>query len=147
MTADDVAAAATLLAMWNMAPVMPGIADPEAGPLDPECGFVAYHGTQLVGVAAYLLRDPTHGETRGLAVDPAYLGCGLGHRLQEARLAALRELGIIHVRTECDHPETIHWYVSRFGHRVAGTKRKKHPFSLPAEDRWTLLDLDLTPPL
>ena len=145
MTTADIAAATALLAQWNMAPVTSdsGIVDPEEGPLDPECGFVAYHGARLVGVAAYLLRDPIHGETRSLAVDPDYLGCGIGHRLQEARLAAMHDLGIAHVRTECDRTETIHWYVSRFGYRISGNKRKKHPFSLATEDHWTLLDLDL----
>jgi hypothetical protein len=55
----------------------------------------------------------------------------------------MKALGIRHVRTEADRPETIAWYVRKFGYRVAGTVPKKHAFSLPDVGYWTVLTLDL----
>ena len=40
-------------------------------------------------------------------------------------------------------PETIRWYVERFGYRIVGSNPKKHDFSLPGVDSWTVLELDL----
>jgi hypothetical protein len=67
----------------------------------------------------------------------------VGEALQQARLAELKALGVRHVRTEADRPETIAWYVKKFGYRVTGSAPKKHAFSLPEVGRWTILTLDL----
>ncbi|MPM97535.1 hypothetical protein SDC9_144709 [bioreactor metagenome] len=55
----------------------------------------------------------------------------------------MRRRGIRRVRTEADRPETIHWYVDRFGYRIVGTAKKRHPFSRLDRDAWTVLELDL----
>jgi uncharacterized protein with GYD domain len=57
----------------------------------------------------------------------------------------MRERGIRTVRTETDRPETVRWYVERFGYRIVGTNPKKHAFSLAGVDYWTVLELDLAP--
>ncbi|MBI3223125.1 MAG: hypothetical protein HYZ46_08735 [Nitrosomonadales bacterium] len=56
----------------------------------------------------------------------------------------MKQHGISKVRTETDRPETIDWYIKKFGYRIVGTHRKKHDFSLPDVDFWTVLELDLT---
>jgi hypothetical protein len=47
------------------------------------------------------------------------------------------------VRTETDRPDTVRWYVKRFGYRIVGTTPKKHAFSREDVDYWTVLELDL----
>ena len=55
----------------------------------------------------------------------------------------MRARGVKRVRTETDRPETIRWYVERFGYRIVGSNPKKHDFSLPEVDTWTVLELEL----
>ena len=131
-----------LLARWNMAPRL-GDPTAERGELIIEHTFVAEAEGCIVGVASYLLHSEVLAETASLAVDAACRGQGLGFRLQQARLAEMRGRGVQRVRTETDRPETIAWYVKKFGYRVVGTNPKKHPFSLPDIDHWTVLELDL----
>jgi hypothetical protein len=57
----------------------------------------------------------------------------------------MRRRGVRRVRTETDRPATVRWYVRRFGYRVVGTNPKKHAFSLPDVDVWTVLELELAP--
>ena len=134
-----------ILAHWNMAPVAPGpgCPDPETSGLEEGRTFVAVSGGTVVGVASYVLRGDGWAETASLAVDPAWRGKGVGERLQRARLAAMKTLGVQHVRTETDRPETIAWYQRKFGYRVAGAVPKKHAFSLPdvAGHTWNLPEL------
>ena len=134
-----------ILAHWNMAPVVqgPDCPDPETTGLDEGRTFVAIAGGTIVGVASYVLRDEGWAETASLAVDPAWRGRGVGERLQRSRLAAIRALGVRHVRTETDRPETIAWYQRKFGYRVAGVVPKKHAFSLVGVPNWTVLVLDI----
>ncbi len=47
------------------------------------------------------------------------------------------------VETETDRPETITWYLRKFGYRLAGAVPKKHAFSLAHVPYWTVLELDL----
>lgn len=134
-----------ILSYWNMAPVAPGPAcpDPETSGLEEGRTFVAVAGAEIVGVASYVLRGNGWAETASLAVDPAWRGRGVGESLQRSRLAAVREQGVRHVRTETDRPETIAWYLRKFGYRVAGAAPKKHAFSLGYVPHWTVLELDL----
>lgn len=145
MRAADLAHVGEILACWNMAPIAPSasVPEPERSAIDVPRTFVAEAAGRLIGVASYLLRAGGEAETASLAVDPAWRGAGVGERLQEARLAELESLGVATVRTECDRPEVVAWYVRKYGYRVVGTKAKKHPFSLPDVDRWTVLELDL----
>lgn len=134
-----------ILACWNMAPVAPSAAHPETETTGLEEGstFVAVADGMIVGVASYVLCGADRAETASLAVDPAWRGKGIGERLQQERLAALKALGVRHVRTETDRPETIAWYLRKFGYRAAGTAPKKHAFSLAHVAHWTVLELDL----
>jgi GNAT superfamily N-acetyltransferase len=118
---------------------------------DPERSTIAADGTaivalvedKIVGVASYILHGDARAETASLAIDPAWRGTGVGERLQSARLVDLKARGVEQLRTECDRPEVVDWYVRKFGYRVVGTTRKKHAFSLPGVDRWTVLELNL----
>jgi ribosomal protein S18 acetylase RimI-like enzyme len=150
MKPEDMQAVLDILSGWNMAPLAPteDNPDPERSAVDTGNSFVAVDGSTVdgstvVGIASYIILDEERAETASLAVDPAYRGMGIGRRLQAARLREMKKRGIRRVRTESDRPETIRWYVEKFGYRVVGTKMKKHPFSLPEVDRWTVLELEL----
>ena len=140
--ADD---AIGILARWNMAPIAPSAThpDPERSGLDPDRTFVALAEGRVVGVGSYILLDDAWAETASLAVEPEWRGKGVGEKLQRARLAELKTLGVRHVRTETDRPETIAWYTKKFGYRITGTNPKKHSFSLEDVAHWTVLTLDL----
>jgi N-acetylglutamate synthase-like GNAT family acetyltransferase len=140
MTESDLPAAMQLLRRWNMAP-RTGDASAERSGIVIDHSFVAESEGKLVGIASYLLHSSELAETASLAVDPDYRGLGLGYRLQQARLDEMRARGIKRLRTEADRPETIAWYIQKFGYRVVGTNPKKHSFSLPDVDHWTVLEL------
>lgn len=145
MRPGDLSAAIELLEKWNMAPRPPSKSepDPERNSLIVENSFVAVRDGVVVGVCSYILGGPGVGETASLAVDPSCRGQGVGKELQQARLNEMRARGVRKVRTETDRPETVRWYVSNFGYRIVGTNPKKHAFSLPDVDVWTVLELDL----
>ena len=142
MRPEDKPAVMALLRKWDMAPRL-GDAAAERSGLDEANAFVAVQGGAIVGTAGFLELDDEVAETASLAVDPAQRGSGVGYLLQEARLAEMRRRGFRRVRTETDRPETIRWYVEKFGYRKIGTNPKKHPFSLPDVDEWTVLELEL----
>ena len=145
MRRGDLSAAIALLEAWNMAPRSPSKSepDPERSSLILQNSFVAVRAGGIVGVCSYILGKRGEGETASLAVDPSCLGQGVGYKLQQARLKEMRARGVRKVRTETDRPETMNWYVSRFGYQIVGTNPKKHAFSLPDVDVWTVLELDL----
>jgi ribosomal protein S18 acetylase RimI-like enzyme len=145
MRPQELARVVEILAHWNMAPVAPSAACPvpEATGLEEGSTFVAVVGGGIVGVASYVLRGEDRAETASLAVDPAWRGRGIGERLQRERLAAMKARGVRRVRTETDRPETIAWYLRKFGYRVTGSVPKKHAFSLEQVPHWTVLELDL----
>jgi predicted N-acetyltransferase YhbS len=146
MREEDRPRVIAILAQWNMAPVpeSPQVPDSERADIAADsAAIVAVIGNQIVGVASYVLHDKNRAETASLAVDPAWRGTGVGARLQRARLAELKALGVEEVFTETDRPEVVAWYIRKFGYRIAGTRRKKHAFSLPDVEHWTILELDL----
>lgn len=145
MREEDLPRAMEILAAWNMAPraLTPDQPEVERSAIAVENAFVAEQEGRIVGVAAYFVLGGGWAETASLAVDPSVKGGGIGFLLQQARLDEMRRRGISRVRTETDRPATIRWYVERFGYRVVGTNPKKHSFSLPEVDRWTVLELDL----
>jgi N-acetylglutamate synthase-like GNAT family acetyltransferase len=134
-----------LLGSWNMAPrsPTPEFPDPERTTIIVENTFVADVAGSVVGVASYVLHGVQAAETASLAVDPLWLGSGIGERLQSARLTKMKELGVERIRTEADRPNVVGWYQRKFGYRVVGAVRKKHEFSLANVDFWTVLELDL----
>lgn len=137
--------AIAILDRWNMAP-RPADADcpdPERSGLDLEHTLVALRGERIVGVCSFIMHSPTLAETASLAVDPSVQGQGVGFQLQQARLEIMRKLGVTTVRTETDRPETIAWYIRKFGYDVVGSNPKKHAFSLKEVDEWTVLELRL----
>lgn len=146
MRLPDMESALTILARWNMAafPASPEAPDPERNDIDLPNTFVAELEGRVVGVASYLMQDDGWAETCALAVDPDYLGCGIGFQLQEARLDEIRTRGLSRIRTETDRPEVIQWYLEKFGYRRAGTRQKKLPYLGMADcDHWTVLELTL----
>lgn len=145
MRAEDMASVMALLAQWNMAPIPASevITAPEQDHLEVGNTFVAELKGRVVGVSSYLTLDENKAETASLAVDPEYLGCGIGYQLQQARLEEMRGKGIVHIRTESDRPEVIRWYVDKFAYRITGTNPKKHGFGRTDCDHWTVLELDL----
>lgn len=146
MEPQDMNTALALLDDWSMAPLSPTpeIPDPERTALNIENSFVALDDGKLVGVASYIILGADTAETASLAVAKECRGLGVGYLLQKARLEEMKRKGIRTVRTETDRPETIDWYVRKFGYRIVGANKKKHSFSLPDVDFWTVLELDLT---
>jgi 3-keto-5-aminohexanoate cleavage enzyme len=145
MTPADMVHVMDILKKWNMAPVPPSkeTPDPERSTINIGNTFVAVSDDKLVGVGSYLEVDDEVAETASLAVDPLYKGKGIGFRLQVARLKEMKDRGYLRVRTETDRPETIQWYIRKFGYRKIGQNPKKHAFSLANVDLWTVLELDL----
>lgn len=145
MLEGDVPACMAILSQWNMAPSAPtgDNPDPERSGIDVTNGFVAEVEGRIVGTCSYIIHSPELAETASLAVDPSFKGGGVGYLLQKARLDEMRDRGIRKVRTETDRPETIRWYVEKFGYSIVGTNPKKHAFSLPSVDCWTVLELNL----
>lgn len=146
MRRSDLPGALRILARWNMAPRAPSaeVPDPERTSIDIGNAFVAEAGGRIVGTCSYFLLGDGWAETASLAVDPEPRFAGVGVLLQQARLDEMRGRGVRRVRTETDRPATVRWYVRRFGYRIVGTNPKKHAFSLPDVDHWTVLELDLT---
>ncbi|HKI87805.1 MAG TPA: GNAT family N-acetyltransferase [Draconibacterium sp.] len=142
---DEIEIAMAILEKWNMAPraATTENPNPERESLLVEHTFVALDKEKIVGVCSYLILSPEEAETASLAVDPACKGKGIGYALQVARLKEMKERGFIRVHTETDRPETINWYIKKFGYKVVGANPKKHDFSLPDVDHWTVLKLDL----
>ena len=145
MRQEDTAEILEILSKWNMAPIQPSknIPEPERDKIVSDNTFVAVRENKVVGVASYLLLGDTHAETASLAVDPDYLGSGIGFKLQKARLEEMHSRGIHHVQTEADRPDVIFWYTQKFGYHITGHNPKKHAFGSPEYDHWTILELDL----
>lgn len=143
MLPTDLQPAMSLLAQYNMAPT-PERPDAERSGLITENSFVAVEEGRMAGVASYIVLSADRAETASLAVDPAFRGQGVGARLQIARLRELKQSGVRWVRTESDRPETLAWYIRKFGYVEVGKNPKKHEFSLPDIADWTVLELDLT---
>jgi GNAT superfamily N-acetyltransferase len=145
MREDDRANAMRILDHWNMAPrsPTPKVPNPERSALCVEHAFVATHDNVPIGVASYILHEKGFAETASLAVDPAWVGAGLGELLQHARLAEMKARGVERVRSEADRSNVVQWYVRKFGYRIVGSVPKRHEFGCPGIDHWTVLELDL----
>jgi ribosomal protein S18 acetylase RimI-like enzyme len=145
MRPDDLDRVTAILAHWRMAPVAasPDIPMPEVQSIPVATTLVALLDGAIVGIGSYVLAGDGRADTLLLAVDPACRGAGVGERLQTARLERMRAQGVETVVTEADRPETIDWYVRRFGYRVVGTRPKRHPFGFEGAADWTILELDL----
>jgi len=146
MLENDMPAVMNLLQKWNMAPIVPNddVPDPERSSINVKNTFVALDADRLIGVGSYLDISKEIAETASLAVDPECKGMGIGFALQHARLKEMVTRGFEMVRTETDRPETIEWYIRKFGYRVIGRNPKKHDFSLKDINYWTVLELDLS---
>lgn len=142
MREGDVPAAMDILDEYDMAPKTDR-ESAERSEIRVENSFVAEEAGDVVGTASYIVHSDTVAETASMAVHPDYRGEGLGYRLQAARLEEMHARGIETVRTETDRPDTIEWYIGNFGYERVGTNPKKHDFSLPDVDEWTVLELDL----
>lgn len=113
--------------------------------------MVAEEQGVVVGCCAYLLYDESEiavradeAETGSLAVSAEYRGKGVGEALQAARMHQLLDLGIETLFTETDRPQTIAWYIRKFGYRRLSSRPKKfRDFGDPDVDTFTLLAVDL----
>lgn len=145
MRPEDMESVMAILGRWNMAPrpANKDVPNPERSGIKIENTFVAVAESRIVGVGSYLEMDAETAETASLAVDPAFKGKGIGSMLQRARLKEMKGKGFQRVRTETDRPDTIQWYIRKFGYREIGQNPKKHAFSLKDVDYWTVLELDL----
>ncbi len=141
----EIDAAMAILKKWNMAPLeaTENIPNPERESLDLKHTFVALKDDKIIGVCSYLVLSDEEAETASLAVDPILKGKGVGYALQIARLKEMKSRGFSRVHTETDRPETVKWFIKKFGYKVVGTNPKKHDFSLKDVDHWTVLKLDL----
>lgn len=146
MRPEDLDRVTAILAHWRLAPVAasPDVPEPEVRSIPVATTLVALRDGTIIGIGSYVLTGERRADTLLLAVDPACRGEGVGNRLQTARLERMKALGIETVVTESDRPETIDWYVRRFGYRVAGTRPKRHPFGFEGAADWTILELDLS---
>ncbi len=142
---SEIDAAMTILKKWNMAPrpASKETPNPERESLILNHTFIALLNDRVIGVCSYLVLSDEEAETASLAVDPVFKGKGIGYALQIARLKEMKSRGFSRVHTETDRPETVNWYIKKFGYKVAGTNPKKHGFSLKDVDHWTVLKLDL----
>lgn len=148
MQAADLPRVVELLGQWNMAPIVPTreLPVPERSELAVDNAHVALDGERIIGVCSFLLHSPTLAEGASFAVAPGYHRAGIGERLLQASLRQRHAMGIRRVRCEADRPETIRWLVERMGYRIVGTHPKRHSFSSPEIDRWTVLERDLSQP-
>jgi N-acetylglutamate synthase-like GNAT family acetyltransferase len=145
MKQEDTGAVIEILSKWNMAPLepTPEIPAPEKTMIDIDNSFVALDGDRIVGVSSYRILYPEIAQTASLSVEPEYRGKHIGHELQVARLKEMKGKGIKKVITETSRPETITWYIKKFGCRVIGKRQKRHPFGYSGTDYYTVLELDL----
>jgi len=128
-----------VLTPWNMH----HIPSSEAKEIDTTCFFIAKVNEKIVGVAGYELLTSNTGRTRLLAVYPEFKGSGIGKALQEKRLQAMHDAGILKVFTSSDRPGTILWYKKYFNYKEIGSKIKTIPFGFDEVDQWTVLEMDL----
>lgn len=148
MRQEDLPDVMQLLSGWNMEPKTQADTGvrPERDHIEVANTFVAVLQGKLVGVGSFLMLDAERAETASLAVAPEFLGCGIGHKLQQRRLEEMRSRGVRIVRTEADRPNVIRWYMEKFGYRRMGTIPKRHAFGDPNRTEWTLLELELDGP-
>lgn len=145
MTQGDLPRALKILAAWNMVPIAPShdIPQPEVAEIVMANAFSAEIDGLVVGCASYFDLGDGRFETSSFAVDPRFLGHGVGLALQRARLAEMKSKGGRVVITQSDRPETVRWYLDSFPYRVTGIAAKRHAFGAPEIDHWTVLELDL----
>jgi N-acetylglutamate synthase-like GNAT family acetyltransferase len=145
MKSEDMDKVIGILSQWNMAPIKPSpeIPEPIRSSINIDNSFVAMDGELIVGVASYIIKSSEYAETCSLALDPGYRGRGIGYKLQMARLREMKRRGVRKVISHTDRQETIEWYTKKFGYRITGKKKKKHPWSRPDVDERTILELDL----
>jgi N-acetylglutamate synthase-like GNAT family acetyltransferase len=122
---------------------MHNVPSPEMPELDWSCYFVARADGRIIGSAGYKILSPTSAKTTLMAVLPEYRRFGVGRALQERRMLALAERGIIELTTNADVPESIEWYKKHFGYREVGKLKKLHEFGRPDIAEWTTLKTDL----
>ena len=137
---EDIPSIIELMRPYNMH----HIPSPEMGALDYKHFIVAEQNGRLAGAAGYTFLSADVGKTTLMAVNPEYVGHGLGMELQTRRMQILRSLGCSKIITNADRPHTIAWYKRHFGYREIGRLPKIHSFGLDDVHEWTTLEADLT---
>lgn len=98
---------------------------------------------KIVGMSGWAMTGPDSAKTTLMAVLPECRGYNLGHMLQTIRMVAAYYSGAIRMVTNADRPETIDWYIRKFGYRRIGTLPKIHEFGLSDVHEWTTLETNL----
>lgn len=144
-----------LMAHWNMQHVpsaeveelyLPGFNVVRAAHDDLATGGGADGGPApgaLIAACGHKLIAPGRGKNTLFAVHPRWRGHGLGHRLMDSALLALRRAGARTVLTNTDRPQSVAWYRDCYGYRIIGRLPKLMDFGDSAVDHWTTLELDL----
>lgn len=106
--------------------------------------LVRHHrtGLEYAGAAGYKMLDASTGKTTLLSVLPKYAKQGIGQKLQDARVDAMRQLGATQIITNADRPDSIAWYKKQ-GYQEIGKLKKLHSFGLDTVEEWTTLKLKL----
>lgn len=111
--------------------------------LDLNCFYLAISEKgKYVGACGYKIMPDGSGKTTLLSVLPEFAKHGIGLALQKARVNQMTKLGVKHVITNADRPETIAWYKKQ-GYYAVGQLPKVHSFGLDTVPHWTTLRLDL----
>ena len=97
----------------------------------------------IVGMSGWKMTGPKSSKTTLMAVLPECRGYNVGHMLQTVRMVAAYYSGAEIMVTNADRPETIEWYIRKFGYNKIGHIPKVHEFGLPDVDEWTTLETDL----
>jgi predicted N-acetyltransferase YhbS len=90
--------------------------------------LAAFDGDRIVGVVTLVPTDRGH-QLRGMAVDPACQGTGVGRVLVEAAVERLRAAG--EQRVWCNARDTAIPFYERLGFRISGDGFLHAPSGLP----------------
>ncbi len=105
--------------------------------------FVARLNGEITGFCGYKIVSKKKAKTELMVVDLKYRGKGIGYKLQEKRMEEIYGRGISTLVTNSDLPDTINWYIKKFGYREIGKLKKLHEFGDPKISHWTTLEVDL----
>lgn len=120
------------------------VPSPEMDELDLSCFYLAFDSEhkKYLGAAGYKILPDNVGKTTLLSVSSLCTRSGVGYALQQARVEKMKTLGVTHIITNADRPESIAWYKKQ-GYEEIGKLPKIHSFGLDTVDHWTTLRLDI----
>ena len=107
---------------WRRVLATPDVPYPERSSLDVEHARLSLrHGDTLIGVASYILHETGFAETASLAVEPGWVGRGVG---ELAARGAAGRIEISRRRARSIRGRSprgqFDWYMRKFGYRIVG---------------------------